>query len=68
MQEYINQNDVLRAVQAKLIAQTAKGVQKYGHSVIPDKLETVTWIEHAQEELIDLLVYLECLKQKIYKL
>lgn len=67
MQDYINQNEVLRAVQAKLIAQTQKGIQKYGHSVKPDALETVDWIEHAQEEIIDLIVYLECLKVKVMK-
>ena len=65
MQE-IKTNAVLNAVQALLIKQTEKGVQKYGQSVTPAKLTTVAWLEHAQEEIIDLLVYLECLKQKLY--
>lgn len=61
----IDNNEVLRSVQAKLIGQTEKGVRKYGHSVKPDALETVEWIEHAQEEIIDLIVYLECIKIKM---
>lgn len=64
MQE-IKTNTVLNAVNALLIKQTEKGVQKYGQSVTPAKLTTVAWLEHAQEELVDTLVYLECLKQKL---
>lgn len=64
MQE-IKTNTVLNAVNALLIKQTEKGVQKYGQSVTPAKLTTVAWIDHAQEEIVDLLVYLECLKQKL---
>lgn len=58
-------NKVLTYVKALLDKQTAKGIKKYGEAVTPEKLTTIAWIEHAQEELVDLLVYLECLKQKV---
>ena len=62
----IEYNDVLEAVHEKLRTQTEKGFKKYGTLVKPDALPTTEWIEHAQEEIIDLLVYLECLKYKVY--
>jgi len=62
----IQYNEVLEAVQDKLKKQTEKGYKKYGTIVEPDRLPTVDWIDHAQEEIIDLLVYLECLKYKLY--
>lgn len=62
----IEYNDVLEAVHEKLRTQTEKGFKKYGKLVQPDALPTTEWIEHAQEEIIDLLVYLECLKYKVY--
>lgn len=58
-------NDTLAKVMQILYAQTAKGVEKYGHAVDPGKLSDVEWITHAQEELIDTLVYLECLKKRL---
>jgi hypothetical protein len=62
----IEYNDVLLSVEDKLRKQTEKGFKKYGTIVNPDRLPTVEWIDHAQEEIIDLLVYLECLKYKVY--
>ena len=62
----IEYNEVLESVQDKLKKQTEKGYKKYGTIVEPDSLPTVAWIDHAQEEIIDLLVYLECLKYKLY--
>ncbi len=59
-------NEVLTRVMQLLYKQTEKGVKKYGHAVEPDSLNDVEWITHAQEELIDALVYLECLKKKLY--
>ena len=62
----IEYNEVLQAVEEKLRKQTEKGYKKYGTIVQPDALPIVSWIEHEQEEIIDLLVYLECLKYKVY--
>lgn len=46
-------------------AQQAKGLSKYGVTVDDAQLPTVEWIRHAQEELVDCLVYLEKLKERI---
>lgn len=50
---------------AKFEAQTRKGLKKYGQTVANNILSVVEWIDHASEELIDYIVYLECLKAKL---
>lgn len=50
---------------AKFEAQTRKGLEKYGQTVADNDLTAVEWIDHASEELIDYIVYLECLKVKL---
>ncbi len=45
--------------------QQAKGLQKYGTTVEDANLPTLQWIRHAQEELVDCLIYLEMLKERI---
>lgn len=56
-------------VKARVIAiieaQQDKGLRKYGKTVDDAELSTVQWIQHAQEELADCLVYLEKLKCRI---
>lgn len=66
MQNNMENNMILKSVVDMLQKQTDKGVAKYGHMVEIDTLPTEAWLKHAQEEIIDLLVYLECLKQKMY--
>lgn len=45
--------------------QQIKGYQKYGVTVDQANLDVVQWIQHAQEEVADLLIYLEMVKQEI---
>ena len=63
--EHIIANDVLREVNSLLENQTAKGLAKYKTTVNPDDYTVEEWIRHAQEELIDTLVYLTVLRQKL---
>ena len=65
MQNEINKNEILKAVQEKLNSQTEKGLKKYGETVNADSYTTVEWIDHLQEELIDALVYAEVIKRKL---
>lgn len=43
------------------------GFEKYGVSMDRDDLSVVQWIEHAQEEMMDMLIYLEKIKQETIK-
>tara|TARA_R110000868_G_scaffold200675_2_gene448220 strand:+ start:414 stop:608 length:195 start_codon:yes stop_codon:yes gene_type:complete len=42
-----------------------KGLEKYGTNLERTDLETLDWIQHAQEEAMDLCLYLERLKEQI---
>lgn len=61
----IKNNPILNEVHSLLESQTKKGLEKYGNTVNPNEYSTVEWIEHAQQECIDKLVYLTILKHKI---
>ena len=54
-------------VKSIIDAQQDKGLSKYGVYVDEADLTAEEWIEHAQEELADMMVYLEYLKRKISK-
>lgn len=43
------------------------GQKKYGTNLDRTDLSTLNWIQHAQEELMDGILYLEKLKQNIKK-
>ena len=60
----ISENHILNQVQQLLINQTKKGLNKYGTTVKPDNLNTIEWLAHASEEIIDLLVYLTVMREK----
>ncbi|KZR58346.1 hypothetical protein [Pseudobacillus badius] len=60
-----NHNPVLKEVKALLESQTAKGLEKYGNTVDPDEYTAEQWIDHALQELVDMMVYLVTLKTKL---
>lgn len=68
IEDQILANPVLREVNELLQNQTAKGLAKYGKTVNPMDYTTIEWIEHVRQELMDELVYLTVLKQKMEEL
>ena len=56
---------ILTDVKNILEKQTMKGLKKYGTTVDPDALSAEEWIDHTREELIDAIVYLSCLKERM---
>jgi hypothetical protein len=42
-----------------------KGLEKYGTNLERTDLETLDWLQHAQEEAMDLCLYLERLNEQI---
>jgi hypothetical protein len=58
-------NPILIEIVKMFEAQQEKGFNKYGEYVNIDSYSIIGWIEHAQQEMIDGLVYLECIKQKL---
>jgi hypothetical protein len=58
---------VVTAVISKFMDRAKFGKQKYGTDLDRTDLKVPDWIKHAQEELMDGILYLEKLKQEILK-
>lgn len=54
-------NNELRAVRDKILQRSTVGLKKYGVGLARDDLKKVDWLRHAQEEVMDLLNYIEAL-------
>lgn len=55
---------IVDSVRTKLAKRSAAGVAKYGTDMTRTDLSRVQWLRHAQEEALDLAVYLERLIQE----
>lgn len=54
----------VKAVKAKLTNRAAAGLIKYGVNLEREDLNTLDWLNHLQEELLDASGYLEVLIQR----
>lgn len=57
-------DSVVRSVLHKFIKRSEIGKEKYGTDLDRTDLKVADWIQHAQEELMDGILYLEKLKQE----
>jgi len=55
-------DSVVRRVNEKFVSRAEVGYAKYGNTMDRDDLTTEEWITHAQEELMDMLLYMEKLR------
>lgn len=55
---------IVKAVVEKFLQRSAVGIAKYGVTLDRTDLGVLDWIQHAQEELMDGILYLEKLKQQ----
>lgn len=62
-----NTDSVVSSVIHKFLQRSSLGKQKYGTDLDRKDLSTHDWINHAQEELMDGILYLEKLKQELTK-
>jgi len=60
-----NTDSVVRSIVNKFLQRSSVGKQKYGTDLDRKDLSTFDWINHAQEELMDGILYLEKLKQEL---
>ncbi len=58
-------DSVVKSVVSKFLERAKFGKQKYGTDLDRTDLGTLDWIQHAQEELMDGILYLEKLKQSV---
>lgn len=59
-----NLDSVVKSVLNKFVGRANFGQIKYGTNLDRTDLSTMDWIQHAQEELMDGILYLEKLKQQ----
>jgi hypothetical protein len=60
----VEQKDsIVESVIRKFQERSAVGIKKYGVTLDRTDLGVADWIQHAQEELMDAILYLEKLKQ-----
>jgi len=60
-------DSVVYSVVGKFLERSAFGFQKYGTNLDRSDLSVLDWIQHAQEEHMDAILYLEKLKQELSK-
>jgi len=56
---------VVDSIVDSFISRATKGKDKYGNTLDRQDLSVLDWIEHAQQELQDGILYLEKLKQTL---
>jgi hypothetical protein len=60
-------DSVVNSVISKFINRSNVGIKKYGVTLDREDLEVAEWINHAQEEQMDAILYLEKLKEELQK-
>ena len=58
-------DSILDSVIRKFLERSAVGQKKYGVTLDRTDLKVLDWITHAQEELMDGILYLEKLKHEV---
>lgn len=58
-------DSVVRAVIEKFVERSRVGKAKYGTDLDREDLGVLDWIQHAQEEHMDAILYLEKLKRTV---
>ena len=55
-------DSIVNSIVNKFLSRSEVGIKKYGTTLDRNDLSTIDWITHAQEELMDGILYLEKLK------
>jgi len=61
----MQQDSIVQSVIRKFQERSDVGVKKYGVTLDRTDLKVLDWIQHAQEELMDGILYLEKLKKEL---
>jgi hypothetical protein len=60
-------DSIVQAINNKLVARAEVGFNKYGATMDRDDLSVIEWLDHAVEEMLDQVLYMEKLKQELLK-
>lgn len=64
-EDFNNIDTIVKSVICKFLQRSKLGKEKYGTDLDRDDLHVADWITHAQEELMDGILYLEKLKKNL---
>jgi hypothetical protein len=56
---------IVESVISSFRARSARGIEKYGTTLADNPAKLIEWVNHAQEEVMDLCLYLERIKQEL---
>lgn len=59
------EDTIVLSVMTKFYERSKVGIDKYNTTLDRDDLSPIEWLNHAQDEAMDLCLYLERLKKKI---
>lgn len=60
-------DSVVQSINKKFVARAEVGYNKYNATMDRDDLTTDEWINHAMEEMMDMLLYMEKLRAELKK-
>jgi hypothetical protein len=60
-------DSIVQAINTKLVSRAEVGFNKYGATMDRDDLSVIEWLDHAVEEMLDQVLYMEKLKQELLK-
>ena len=61
------EDKIVESVVNSFLERSAIGIEKYGTTLNRTDLSSLDWINHAQEEAMDLILYLEKIKVELSK-
>jgi|TARA_R110000796_G_scaffold97429_2_gene204440 hypothetical protein len=61
------EDKIVESVVNSFLTRSAVGIEKYGTTLNRTDLSSLDWINHAQEEAMDLILYLEKIKLELSK-
>ena len=64
---YLTQDSIVNSVIAQFATRSNVGVEKYGTTLDRTDLTLLDWIQHAQEEMMDGILYLEKIKKTMHE-
>jgi hypothetical protein len=59
------EDKIVESVVNSFLQRSEVGIKKYGTTLNRNDLSTLEWIEHAQQEAMDMILYLEKLKTEL---
>lgn len=60
-------DSIVQAINNKLVSRAEVGFNKYGATMDREDLSVIEWLDHAVEEMLDQVLYMEKLKQELLK-